>query len=153
MLCLVEFDGNGTDPEIPSSNVVGEVVELAVQLFVDGLDFASEFGGLDVFPSKARTKLKNRISGIREDPEQVVLALAQRALRSGCQGDRPHMGNLESALIIDDPLVAQLFEELADVGANLDGIGFAELGLQFCDDLGEGSLAVTALQDLSPCSL
>lgn len=88
MLCLVEFDGNGTDPEIPSSNVVGEVVELAVQLFVDRLDFASEAGGLDAFPS---AKVKNRISGIREDPGQVVLALAQRVIRSGCRGRlRPH---------------------------------------------------------------
>jgi len=48
-------------------------------------------------------------------------------------------------LIIDDPLMPQLLEELADVSSNLRWIGFGELGLQFCDDLGEGALAVAAL--------
>ena len=81
---LVEFDGNGTDPEIPMSNLVREVGELAVQLFVDPLDFASEVDGLDVLPSQARTKLNNRVSGVREEPGQVFLAFAQSALPSGC---------------------------------------------------------------------
>jgi hypothetical protein len=34
-----------------------------------------------------------------------------------------------SSLVIDDPLVAKLLEELADVGANLGGIGVGELSL------------------------
>src|ERR1700691_1120693 len=56
-------------------------------------------------------------------------------------------------LIINDPLVPQLLEELADVGANLGGIGVRELSLQFSDDLAEGALAVAALQDLTSCAL
>ena len=55
--------------------------------------------------------------------------------------------------VVDNPLVPQLLEELADVGANLGWIGIAELRLQFCDDLGEGALAVAALQDLPACAL
>jgi hypothetical protein len=81
---LVEFDGNSTDPEIPPSNVVREVVKHAIQ-FVDPLDFAPEVAGLDVLPSQARTKLKNRVSGVHEEPGQVVLALSQHALPSGCR--------------------------------------------------------------------
>ena len=49
--------------------------------------------------------------------------------------------------VVDDPLVPQLFEELADVGANLLGVRVAELGLQLCDDLAEGALAIAALED------
>ncbi len=56
-------------------------------------------------------------------------------------------------LIVYDPLVAQLLEKLADVGANLGGIGVAELSLQFCDDLAEGALAVASLQNLPSLSL
>src|SRR4029077_1373411 len=56
-------------------------------------------------------------------------------------------------LVIHNPLVPQLLQELADVGANLGGIGVAELGLQFCDDLAEGAVTVAALQNLAPCAL
>ena len=62
------------------------------------------------------------------------------------------MSNL-SALIVDNPLVAQLLEELADVGADLGGISIAELRLQFSDDLAEGALAVATLQYLPTCAL
>lgn len=69
MAFLVEFNGNSTHPEIPPPNRVREVVELAVQLFVDRLDFAPEAGYFDVLPSQARAfgKLK-RVSGLREEP-------------------------------------------------------------------------------------
>ena len=39
-----------------------------------------------------------------------------------------------------------MFQELADVGANLLRISVAELGLQFCNDVAEGALAVAALE-------
>src|ERR1700728_807593 len=44
----------------------------------------------------------------------------------------------------------QLLKKLADVGANLCRIGIPELSLQFCNDLGEGALAVAALEHLPP---
>jgi hypothetical protein len=62
------------------------------------------------------------------------------------------VGN-ETRLVIHDPLVAQLFEKLADVGANLGGVGDGELRLQFVNDFGEGALTVATLQDLSPGAL
>jgi len=78
---LVQFDGDGTDPEIPSSNPVRKVVELAVQLFVDPQDFAPEVGCLDVLASQARTLGKhNTVSGVLEESDQIVLALAQSVL-------------------------------------------------------------------------
>ncbi len=48
-------------------------------------------------------------------------------------------------LVIDDPFVTQLLEEIADVAANLGGIGVSELRLQFCDDLVKSALAVATL--------
>jgi hypothetical protein len=51
----------------------------------------------------------------------------------GCSGRddslRRGYGNRETRLVIDDPFVPELLEELADVGANLGGIGVAELSL------------------------
>ena len=49
--------------------------------------------------------------------------------------------------------MSQLFEKLADVGANLRGIGVGELGLQFCDDLAESALTVAVLEHLPACPL
>src|SRR5271170_6741232 len=49
-------------------------------------------------------------------------------------------------LVIDNPLLPQLFEKQADVGANLLRVRVAKLGLQLCDDLAEGALAVAALE-------
>ena len=49
--------------------------------------------------------------------------------------------------------MAQLLEELADIGANLGGIGGGELGLQFCDDFAEGALAVAAFEHLASGAL
>jgi hypothetical protein len=51
MSFLVEFDGNGTDSEIPPSDVHRKAVEHTAQLFVDPLDFAPEPVCLDVLPS------------------------------------------------------------------------------------------------------
>src|ERR1022692_433493 len=56
--------------------------------------------------------------------------------------------SLSWLLIVDNPLVPQLLQKLADVGANLGGIRVAKLGLQFSDDLAEGTLPVAALQHL-----
>jgi hypothetical protein len=56
-------------------------------------------------------------------------------------------------LIIHDALVAQLLEELADVGADFGGIGSGELGLQPGDDFTEGSFAVAAFEDLATGAL
>src|ERR1700674_3413109 len=72
---------------------------------------------------------------------------------AGCELGATGLGLLKSALVVDDPLVPQLLEKLADIRANLPGIGVAELGLQFCDDLGEGALSVAALEDLPPGAL
>jgi hypothetical protein len=60
---------------------------------------------------------------------------------------------LYSPLVIHDPLVPELLEKLADIGANLGGIGVAELSLQFCNDLPEGALAVAPLEHLSSGAL
>ena len=49
--------------------------------------------------------------------------------------------------------MTQLFQKLADVGANLRRVRVGELGLQFLDDLAEGALTVAALQDLAACAL
>ena len=82
MAFLVEFDGNGTDPQVPPSDVQREDIEHAAQPFVNSLDFATEVGCLDVLPFQARTFGRlNRVSGVREEPRQVVLALAQRVLQ------------------------------------------------------------------------
>ena len=43
----------------------------------------------------------------------------------------PRLVLVIAVLVIDDPFVPQLFEELADVGANFGRVGIAELGLQF----------------------
>jgi len=43
--------------------------------------------------------------------------------------------------------------ELADVGADLGGIGICELGLQFFKDLAERALAVAAFEHLTSCAL
>ena len=56
-------------------------------------------------------------------------------------------------LVVDDALVAKLFEELTDVGANFCGIGVDELSLQFRNYLGEGALAVAAFQNLAAGAL
>jgi hypothetical protein len=39
------------------------------------------------------------------------------------------LSDVEPVLVVDNAFVLQLFEELADVGANFSGIGIAELGL------------------------
>jgi len=59
----------------------------------------------------------------------------------------------ESALIVDNPLTPQLLEKLADVAPNFGRVGHAELGLQFCDDLGESALTVAALEYLASGAL
>jgi hypothetical protein len=44
--------------------------------------------------------------------------------------ERPlEMTSKKSVLVVDNPLVPELFEELADVAANFGRIGIAELGL------------------------
>jgi len=66
---------------------------------------------------------------------------------------RPKLKSPSPSLVVDNPLVPQLLQELADVGANLRRVRVAELSLQFCDDLGEGALAVATLEDLTACAL
>jgi hypothetical protein len=57
----------------------------------------------------------------------VGRALARATPGWTAGGGCPHMGNVGCALVIDDPLVAQLLEELADVGANLGWVRVGEL--------------------------
>ena len=52
----------------------------------------------------------------------------------------------EAVLIINDPFVPQLFEELADVSANFGRVDIPELRLQFCGDLAERTLAVATFE-------
>src|SRR5580698_10407549 len=67
---------------------------------------------------------------------------------------RPKLKSLSpSLLVIDDPLMPQLLEELADVRANLRRVCVGELSLEFCDDLGEDALAIATLEYLTPCAL
>ncbi len=47
----------------------------------------------------------------------------------------------------------QLFQKLADIGANLRGVRINELCSQFFDDLRESTLAVAALEHLPPRAL
>jgi len=56
-------------------------------------------------------------------------------------------------LIIHNPLMPQLLKKLTDIGANLGGVGVAELSLQFSNDLAEGSLAVAAFEHLASRAL
>src|SRR5579872_2974477 len=56
-------------------------------------------------------------------------------------------------LIIDNSLVSQLLEELADVAADFGWIRDAKLVLQFFDEFSEGSLAVTTFENLPACAL
>jgi hypothetical protein len=86
MSFLGEFDGNGTDPEVPLPYIIREVIEMAVQLFVDRLDLAPKIGGLDVLALQTRTCRKhNRVSGVRQEPAKVILAQAQRVLAFACR--------------------------------------------------------------------
>jgi len=62
-------------------------------------------------------------------------------------------GSSQAPLIIHNPLVAELLQKLADVGADLGGIGICELGLQFFKDLAERALAVAAFEHLTSCAL
>lgn len=61
--------------------------------------------------------------------------------------------NSSSSLIVDNPLMPQLLKKLADVAANFGWVGYAELSLQFCDDLSEGALTVAALEYLASGAL
>jgi hypothetical protein len=56
-------------------------------------------------------------------------------------------------LIIDNPLIPQLLQKLADVSPDFPRIGHAELSLQFGDDLREGALPVAALKHLASGTL
>jgi hypothetical protein len=69
----------------------------------------------------------------------------------------PHRGRvavgMQDRLIIDDTLALELFEELADVGADFGGVGLGELSLEFSYDFAEGALTVTAFEHLASRAL
>src|SRR5271166_2216657 len=56
-------------------------------------------------------------------------------------------------LVINNPLMLQLLEKLADIGSDLGRVRNAELRLQFFDDLPECPLAVAAFEYLQTGAL
>jgi hypothetical protein len=77
MAFLIEFNGNATYRDIPMSDVHREVIENTAQHSVYPMDFLSEVS-LDGVPIQKSTLLNpDTISGVREQPFQIVLAGSQ----------------------------------------------------------------------------
>jgi hypothetical protein len=93
---------------------------------------------------------EGRVEWVSEDRFEVHFDGFSRFATPRSDG---HFSPRRGTLVIDDPLALQLFQELADVTANLFWIGNRELFLQLGDDLSERALAVAALQNLAPGAL
>src|ERR1019366_10188836 len=121
-----------------------------------GLRGTCSHPNFDTSRCQPNSGLRSRLSGTRRancDFPQGLTPASWPALCGTAEAMPFPIRLMGQLLVINNPLVPQLFEELADVGANLGWIGIGELGLQLCDDLGEGALTVAALQYLPPRAL
>ncbi|MGC1373054.1 MAG: MmcQ/YjbR family DNA-binding protein [Candidatus Sulfotelmatobacter sp.] len=107
----------------------------------------------DVLEGALRTAWKLRVANNTKTHKAKKKTRTQKRPSSHLRRFETPRFEKSRALIIDNPLVLQLLQKLADVAANLARIRIRKLLLQLFDYFSEGAFAIAAFEHLPPRTL